>query len=371
MVDMERKISVYVRNNEDGPSCFYRVCQYLDDLNSHEHCVFKIHNAVNRIDFRRNLDRKNGPLKRVIQGILFFKILINRCVSIHKDLVCKPDMIIVQREIFPRYLPFIARKSLERLLKENIIVWDFDDDLLEVKEISISEWELLMKYSNKIIATSNYLLGMVSTSAAKKYALPTTDGFFRKYSFSECFQKRMVEYETVVRLVWVGTAVNLPNVVNTLPFIEQVSNRLLGKKKIELTVVCNIDDESFHRPFDNLSIQFIKWTREKAEMAIIKSHIGLMPLPDTTFSKGKGGFKLIQYMSAGLPVIASAVGMNCEIVAPEMGFLINNDEEWIKALYVLCSDILLWEKYSEESKKRYDNNYSYEEALNVWKKLVR
>ena len=55
---------------------------------------------------------------------------------------------------------------------------------------------------------------------------------------------------------------------------------------------------------------------------IISAHIGIMPLPDNDFTRGKGGFKLIQYMSTAMPVIASAVGFNKQIVTKDFGYLV-------------------------------------------------
>lgn len=67
--------------------------------------------------------------------------------------------------------------------------------------------------------------------------------------------------------------------------------------------------------------------------------VGIMPLPDDIWAKGKCGYKLIQYMACALPVVASPVGVNCEIIAPGVnGFLAASDGEWRDALVRLIDD---------------------------------
>ncbi|MBK9340412.1 MAG: glycosyltransferase family 4 protein [Rhodoferax sp.] len=79
---------------------------------------------------------------------------------------------------------------------------------------------------------------------------------------------------------------------------------------------------------------------EKHEVAEIQSFdIGIMPLPDAPFERGKCGYKLLQYMACGKPVIASAVGANTDIVVPgKNGILANTAAEWTSALYQLIDD---------------------------------
>ena len=69
--------------------------------------------------------------------------------------------------------------------------------------------------------------------------------------------------------------------------------------------------------------------------------IGIMPLVNTPWENGKCGFKLIQYMACGVPVIASPVGINSQIVTNEVGFLANCKEDWIKYISVFIENKIL------------------------------
>jgi glycosyltransferase involved in cell wall biosynthesis len=78
---------------------------------------------------------------------------------------------------------------------------------------------------------------------------------------------------------------------------------------------------------------FYDWSSEIEAQILSKSHVGIMPLDNDDFSKGKSAFKLIQYMSCGLPLVASSVGENNNVVKNgRNGFLVKNEIEWIESI---------------------------------------
>ena len=87
-----------------------------------------------------------------------------------------------------------------------------------------------------------------------------------------------------------------------------------------LKIFCNQKNVEFRaigarqKDLDEIPGKLIPWNEESETEELTRSDVGIMPLPDTPWEKGKCGFKLIQYMAAGLPVIASPVGVNSEIV---------------------------------------------------------
>jgi len=91
--------------------------------------------------------------------------------------------------------------------------------------------------------------------------------------------------------------------------------------------------------------------------------VGIMPLTDTPWARGKCGYKLIQYMACGLPVIASPVGVNAEIVEHGVnGFLASTENEWRAALGVLLGDSSLRQRMGAEGRRKVEREYS----LAVW-----
>jgi glycosyltransferase involved in cell wall biosynthesis len=94
-----------------------------------------------------------------------------------------------------------------------------------------------------------------------------------------------------------------------------------------------------------------------------------MPLIDSHWERGKCGFKLIQYMACGIPVIASPVGINNEIVNSDVGFLADSNEEWIYAFTQLITNIDLRKKMGINSRIRIEQNYSFSNNLSILEKI--
>ncbi|KAF0114637.1 MAG: family 2 glycosyl transferase [Rhodobacteraceae bacterium] len=107
----------------------------------------------------------------------------------------------------------------------------------------------------------------------------------------------------------------------------------------------------------------LPWTEESEVMRIHEMDIGIMPLTDTPWARGKCGYKLIQYMACGIPVIASPVGVNAEIVEHGVnGLLASSDAEWAEALQTLLRDANLRARMGEAGRRKVERDYS----LQVW-----
>lgn len=115
---------------------------------------------------------------------------------------------------------------------------------------------------------------------------------------------------------------------------------------------------------DASSLLDIKEWSEAGEVPFLQSiSIGIMPLTDTPWARGKCGYKLIQYMACGLPVVASPVGVNKEIVDHGVnGFLAETDDEWRSALKTLLTDAELRRRMGAAGRQKVEESYS----LKVW-----
>ena len=95
-----------------------------------------------------------------------------------------------------------------------------------------------------------------------------------------------------------------------------------------------------------------------------------MPLIENEFTKGKGGFKLVQYMSAGLPCIASNVGFNASVISEDMGYLVSSNTEWIDAI-VNLSNVSIWKESSKAAYTKWEEKFSFHGNLDIWKSLLQ
>lgn len=362
-------VSIYLRNSKRGPSDYYRVYQYVPYLDAT--CV--IHDAVTEEEFITNLNMKVSIKKKLYQGMLLLKIYVRRMVSMIQDIKNMSDIIIVQREVIPHVMGVFAGMLLNGLCRNRILIWDYDDDIFLNNEVSQRERKILEQNADCILVTSSYLGNLLSQSVEKKIKiLPTTDGFYKKYSSRDVRKRRIESYGTELRLVWVGTQSNINNVVRIIQHLEHAAKKLREKngKTIILTIVCNV---GIHIETVFLKINNIVWSRESAEKAILDAHVGIMPLENTKYALGKGGFKLIQYMSTGLPVLASDVGFNNEIVVGGMGKLISTDQEenWESEVFELGVDIQKWMDWGYQAAERYMTRYSIDANIEIWKGLVK
>ena len=126
-------------------------------------------------------------------------------------------------------------------------------------------------------------------------------------------------------VVWIGLPENLPH----LELVRRPLARLVaGGTKLTLRVVSSRFPDWTEIPIERRS-----WSPESEADALATAGVGVMPLPDDDWSRGKCAFKLLQYMAAGLPCVASPVGANREVVVPEeTGLWASGDDDWTAAL---------------------------------------
>ena len=107
------------------------------------------------------------------------------------------------------------------------------------------------------------------------------------------------------------------------------------------------------------SLRFVKWNKLTEIEDLLKFNIGIMPLPDDVWSKGKCGFKALQYMALGIPAIVSNVGVNAEIVDHGInGFICSNGGDWKEYLKQVLTDSNLVKELSLHTRAKIVDNYS-------------
>jgi len=116
----------------------------------------------------------------------------------------------------------------------------------------------------------------------------------------------------------------------------------------------------------------ITWTEENEVVEVSNSDIGIMPLEETIWEKGKCGLKLIQYMACGIPVVASPSPANIEIVDHGgNGYIANNNTEWYNYLETLITDFALRKRMGERARQKIESNYSYQIFGDKYCKIIQ
>lgn len=241
------------------------------------------------------------------------------------------DIVWVYAELFP-WMP----APFERLAfrGDKPVVYDFDDAFFQpyddhansaVRRALSGKLEPLIKNAALVCAGNDYLKEYADRAGASAIVLPTVVDIDRYVPLPA----RAAE---PLNIGWIGSPSTWTFVRPLLPLLAE----LCGKHDITVTAVGAGTTAETDR-FDGLT--FVPWTEASEIAAVQAMDIGIMPLPDEAWARGKSGYKLIQYMACGLPVVASPVGVNSTIVEDgKTGLLATGMEQWHAMLTRLIGD---------------------------------
>jgi len=267
----------------------------------------------------------------------------------------KPDVIWLEKEALP-WVPWpVERLFLPRGVP---IVTDIDDAIFHrydchrnpvVRTVLGRKIGQVMGHSRCVTAGNAYL-----ADHAKEYGAPNVEVVPTVVDIDVYGAQPRLPGDTTLRVGWIGTPYTWQEagpIYDVLhPILEENSAvfRAVGAKL---------------QPDTSGTLDVVPWT-EDTEVELIQSmDVGIMPLNDTPWARGKCGYKLIQYMACGLPVIASPVGVNARIVEHGVnGFLASTDAEWREALSMLMRDPELRARLGAAGRKKVEEKYS----LQVW-----
>jgi glycosyltransferase involved in cell wall biosynthesis len=164
--------------------------------------------------------------------------------------------------------------------------------------------------------------------------------------------KRDYDSPGPVRLVWIGSRSTLKQLIAFRPALEQIGRAVAG---IMLRVIA---DAKLDIP--GLAVENVPWRLETETDLLAESDIGIAPLPDTPYTRGKCGFKIVHYMAARLPVVASPVGVNADYVRDgRIGFRAQSPDEWIERVQRLASDSRLREQMGRAGRRRAEAEFDF------------
>lgn len=240
------------------------------------------------------------------------------------------DKIVIEKELFPYFPAFFER--LLTLMNVHYVV-DYDDAIFHNYDLSTNKIVrfflqnkigTVMKYAETVLAGNEYLAAKATVSGAKKVVLFSTVIDISRYTLAE-----KKPHDTII-IGWIGSPSTFKYVKPIFPVFEEMSK----KYSIEVHIVGAKENVSVSFP-----IRFVTWSEETEADSISRFDVGIMPLENSPWEKGKCAYKLIQYMACGIPVVASPVGMNTKVVLPgENGFLADNLNQWSKSLEEIISD---------------------------------
>lgn len=250
------------------------------------------------------------------------------------------DAVLLQRELISSLC------TLERLTAKPRIL-DVDDAIFLYRGGSVAR--KLAELSDRVICGNSYLAEWFSQWNANIDIIPTAVDI-EKYSprkSSEHSEKPLV-------IGWIGTSGNYKYMYD----IESALWKVLQiHTKARLKVVGDQLPEFREIPLNR--IDFIPWSEDIEAQSIQSIDIGIMPLEDSPWARGKCSFKMLQYLATGLPVVVSPVGMNGEVLAlGKLGSGATTEQQWVDQLLELLENRDLREKRGAEGRRVAETYFS-------------
>ena len=237
------------------------------------------------------------------------------------------DLLWIEYELFP-WLPAWFELLLSRLGVPYVV--DYDDAIFHrydshrnplVRRLLGRKIDQVMRQARLVIAGSDYLAEHARRAGAARVERVPTVVDLNRYHVTTPAEDR------TYTVGWIGSPLTAPYLQKVRDALTDVCSdgrvrvRLIGSGPISL---------------DHIAVETRPWSESTEVAELQRFDVGIMPLPDEAWERGKCGYKLIQYMACGLPVIASPVGACRQIVEHGMnGFLAYTSSEWIVALRTL------------------------------------
>ncbi len=313
------KIAFLIHSLE-APSCRYRVLQYFPYLKQHG---VKVSTHLFKHKF---LDKWK-----------FYASLGN------------DDIVFIQRKLFhPVDFWYIRRKAKN-------IVYDFDDAVMYRSPKSKNPYSFsrrakfafMTKRVDLVIAGNEFLKSEVLPYNSNVVIIPTS------IDLSHYTLKNDFSQSARITIGWLGSRSSLRFLKNLIPTFENIFKK---HSDTQLKIVCSEFLESAHMPTVKK-----KWSLNEEVEDLKSFDIGVMPLSNDIWSKGKCGLKILQYNSVGVPAVCTPVGVNREIVEDGVsGFWAGNEAQWEDCLLKLIKEKELRKKMGLKGREIVEKNYSLE-----------
>lgn len=266
------------------------------------------------------------------------------------------DLIWMEYEALP-YVPY----WLEHWLMPSGVpyVVDFDDAVFHnydlsprplVRRVLGQKIDKVMANAAVVICGNGYLAQRARQAGAKSIELVPTVVDASRYRVAPCDDYRSDDSPVIG---WIGSP-STQHYVLALKSVLEATHHQHGARLVLVGAQPQLAEQ-----FGKLPVEVLPWSEESEAQAITGFDIGIMPLPDGPWERGKCGYKLVQYMAAGKPIVASSVGVNVEIVKRwHCGELAEETPQWGEALSDLLADPVRRQALGQRGREAVEKHYS-------------
>jgi glycosyltransferase involved in cell wall biosynthesis len=256
--------------------------------------------------------------------------------------------------------------DLRRLRRNNPrIIFDYDDAVMfrnqkygkPIRTRDFEKYRRTVEHCAAVVAGNDYLARCAEACGPRAIVLPTAVDIFRHPIPDASMSDGLT-------IGWLGLSDGFVYLRHIEPALRQVASRYSGLK---LRI---ISDKPLQ--LDGVPVENELWQLEREQRNLSSFSIGIMPLTDTLWTRGKCGYKILQYMAAGIPVVASAVGANNDIISHgENGLLAKTTDDWVRSLTALVENRELRQAFGARGRQLVEQKYSLDQFANGYIKLMR
>jgi glycosyltransferase involved in cell wall biosynthesis len=200
------------------------------------------------------------------------------------------------------------------------------------------------RWVDAVAAGNEVLAGVARATAKQIVVLPTSID-------TACYEKTFAGPAEAPTIAWIGSPENLIYLEMIRPALARLSKR---HPTLKMRVICSAFPD-----WNDVKVERVPWSSATEAHSLAGAHIGVMPLTDDAWSRGKCAFKLLQYMAAALPCVASPVGANTEAVLDGVnGFHASDVDEWERSLEKLILSPQLRASFGAKGREHVEQRYS-------------
>lgn len=259
----------------------------------------------------------------------------------------------IEKEALP-WLPAAIEIGFFRIAGVPIVL-DYDDAIFHaydrhrnplVRALLGAKIDRVMQAADLVSVGNPYLGARARAAGARRIAELPTVVDLRHYPTDP----RRPSADEPLTIGWIGSPITSPYLERLRPALAALAARI----PVRLLLI-----GAAPTALAGFPVERVAWSEASETAEIARCDVGVMPLPDLPWERGKCGYKLIQFMAASLPVVASPVGVNRDIIiAGETGFLAERDADWVEALTHLQRDPDLRRRMGAAGRRRVEESYS-------------
>lgn len=330
----------------EGAGCRFRISQYLPYLSAQGIDV-----TVAPFYDREFFGLVYQPGRHMRKALLFVKQAAARVMAIAR--ADRFDAVWIYREALP-----LGPPVLEWVLSvcRRPLLYDFDDAVFLTNTSEANRYLAALKFpwktdwiiarADQVTAGNEYLAAHARTLNRSVQVIPTavdTEVFVPRAG------RRDGEAPPVIG--WIGTP-------TTAPYLRMLGEPLLALAR-QQTFTLRVSGGRADSMAPQIRVEHLPWSLDQEVTLFSTCDIGVYPMPDDEWARGKSGFKAIQFMACAVPVVASPVGINAEIIEHGVnGFLASTPDEWTRTLGMLIADPALRQRIGAAGRRTIEARYS-------------